>query len=1210
MRCSMILACSILCLPFALAHAQSNRHIEVRVRDELGQPLADAQVAVRPIVGLAADDAFFEAKQEPIKIIGRTTTDSAGVAKVDIAEDAGVKDQDYVRVTAWKLGYSPSTVLVMKATDVRCQPLQRRAVQIVDSDGQPVGGLQISREFAPSEQGLFEPPWWHTGKATTDELGVARIDVSSGHDSLTVRQPDGTQHRLTITDLFSRMTGRPSDYRDMVVATIERHGKLAGTLPADFVKDYGLRVQIHRQPGQVSLRDMLTVMTDVRLEDDGKFEFPALAEGNYWLIVYRKTPYSEATEPLKSQPVPVHPVQVLAGQTTHIQITTTPLAKISGRVQSSKGSGDFSSFRLMFSQHVPTGPTTSSTFYTAGTLCKSDGTFVAWLPGGRYTLTPGSMPGWRLSQPTEFEVGSGAASVTVKDMVVVPTKTHKVVWEAREMSASLFQTGLFERLYFRLNDGATADCVLSADGYGKVEIPEDAKLLGIAQIPHTGDAETKSAFVDRDESDDFRLELVTKLQGRSTNIGIRGRVVDKQNQPIAGVPVTITLGSEQMPVVSQRGAVPPMTFGSNVIDCVLTQHDGSYTIPPRQLLRNIVIPSRAGENECKFTFTASLAANPVPIEQTQVFQSKPEDWAETQVNIPDLVVEHSLAGNRLTGKLLDAQGQPSVGEPVRLSDRRHTIGTLTDREGNFQFDGLAGPTWLLRQRDWSIHAVSDYAQPLVLKVDSSATSGGAASETGDSSAARDAAGLEPRLDRTQRLALAKELLTKLPNVTATLLADDAYLDRDKFLADMALRNDMRTDETRLQFIAFWTDLSDEQLERQAAAAGKDFYKASILRMLADRHPSVAAYERVMQAIQLPATDIATVDRLVLLAGEVGLKLFHLGALDAHRAKLKQLVDASEALKAGARAQIPLPAGTSFLGSNTAILCRALSNPEEFKAKILEQLQIDPNEINAEERPLQMQTIGIFARMFPTELFDLPRDRTMFASQAWGELGATNPLAAVDAARQGKVSTDALRTVIQAALEAKHPDAREAFVQTMPLLLRQDASRILHPLPTSRASELGWYEAARNHSADLGRMAAWLLAYETLNGNYDDTTLSPLPIREMRMRGKLAVAYAIADHWPNLSRQIVDQSVTRTLNAVESEFGYVYQRDSDFSLVAYFQPQATVELLLRLQKRIDEEMKNAAAAGQPGAANAQAFGKRISLAKLKMSCLRGLLLEKL
>ncbi len=74
--------------------------------------------------------------------------------------------------------------------------------------------------------------------------------------------------------------------------------------------------------------------------------------------------------------------------------------------------------------------------------------------------------------------------------------------------------------------------------------------------------------------------------------------------------------------------------------------------------------------------------------------------------------------------MLDANGQPSAGELLRLADKRHIVRTLSNRDGEFAIDDVAGPTWLMRESDWSVRAVNDYAQPITCNFDEKASGAG------------------------------------------------------------------------------------------------------------------------------------------------------------------------------------------------------------------------------------------------------------------------------------------------------------------------------------------------------------------------------------------------------------------------------------------------------------------------------------------------------
>lgn len=1205
----------------AVAFAQSTRNIEVRVLDETGRPLADAQVILQPVaipMTQAIERTSFGAARSVRKIIGRATTNAEGLAAIDISTEEAIKADELVAATAWKRGYAPYSANILKGGELRCSRVRVRSMQVLDAEGKPVAGLKVTRDVASlnaeslgaTERELFDPPWWTTDEYVTNEFGLVTVECRfRGVQGGSIFEKDGTRHRFSISDINSRMAARLPDDRELTIVHLVRHGKLQGQLPAGTSQDYSVRMQKENKNSLSSVvarmeENPTTLLAEVRTTDEGQFTFDALEEGDYSLIAYRKTPYDGFVDaPLQRQPVAFNRVHIEAGKTASIQIGSEPLAKVSGRIVSDEMPTDLQGKTILLSKKIIVDARNGQFHPLVQAVCAADGSFVAWLPPGTFQAVPPAIDGYRSSPVPEFEIGVGAASFTLDSISLVKTKTLKVAWPGKPQIPSL-GSPLSSSVFFQLKDNSRADCVLSADGYGKLEIPVGAEVANIYLDPSTVGTATESAFIDRDDSENFDLELNTKAKGVSAVVGVRGKVVDSNNQPLAGVPVNITLTFE--PVASNVNNPTASSFmgtlGSQMIDLVLTQHDGTFQVPPRQLLRRLTIPGRENQNECKFIFSASTLVNPDAIEVRKTFQFKPSEWSESQVELPDLVIDRPMGGNRFSGKLLNAEGQPSAGELIRLNDKRHIVRALTDADGNFSFEDVAGPTWLLRQKDWSIRAISDYSQPMVFKFNSKGPN--------QQSGRAEPAGWK-RPDLNQRRALAKKVLQGVVNAQPSGLPEEAYLEPDQYFQGTLLRGGPNFDDARLQFANFWTELKDEQLVQLSEAASKSTYKSTFLRMLANRKPSAEAYQRAMDALELPEVDNFPADAMINEIAEVGLKLHTFGVLGPYRGKLQQFIDYWTTQKNKERAQLRLPANLPanaqrmwMMDSDSVLMCRALMNPEEFAANATEQLQSDLNELSPEDRATAVRNTSILMRLYPVEQLKLPAERMSASLEYFVDLGTLDPLAGLEAARRGTFSADSVRMIVQSAFSSGHPDAQRAFTESIPLMLQADSDLRRFAFSMGRPGELGWYKAVHGASDELGRIAAWILAFDYLNGKYDDAAARLLPMMERRSQNMLAIAYSIINEYPELCKQIVDRAAPRLLQQAEAEFDMPFARSSDVSLAAYFDAEGTVDVLLKLQKRLDEEMKN-----QPARqTNSRLYSRRNSLSTLRATCLRGLLLD--
>ena len=953
------------------------------------------------------------------------------------------------------------------------------------------------------------------------------------------------------------------------------------------------------------------------MEPDGKFRLNAVAEGWHWLIVYRRQPLDSATGEVPTrQPAAIYHVEVQAGKTAKVQVETVATAKVSGRVVCADSSIDLSDLRLMISRASSSEADNRNPqlHYMDRVQCKADGTFVCPLPVGRYQANCITANRWQAAAPLNFEVGSGAVSIATDELRVTPLKKAKVTWQREHRWANSLLSVMDSRLVFRSKDRQIGDCSLTADGYGIAYLIPNEEVTIITRENIIPSSQAVSAFVDKDPGENFDLELIKTPQGLATNIAMRGRVVDADGKGMSNVPVTIALTYEG----TSGSSIRSMQVSSQLLDVVLTERDGSFQIPPRQLLSRMTVPGRATTDEAKFIFTITTPANPQPIEAQKIFALKPDAWDVADIEFPDLVIDRPLGGSRLSGKVMNIEGQPSAGELLRLADKRRMVRTLSDREGHFTIEDLAGPTWLMRESDWSVRAVKEYSQPIVvdfLKVNATAVGGDQGWQ---------------RLEKAERIKLAKELIQAVPAPqgampfiparAAAIASDDFYLEPTKTFDQLLLMKGANGDLLRSQFIDFWTDLSDEKLRALADAMTQNSSRVQLLLMLADRRPNVAAYEKIMELIEYPDS----AERRNPLARQafdmlanVGVKLHLYGALDPHRGKIRQFLEqyAIEAARTppnpGGNAPNPLNA-RAMLPEELGVLplCRALLDPEQFAANTLEELQVNSAELSNEERVAQMRNAAIFLQLFPAQFSQLPPDRLAMSDGAMQNLGMQAPLQGIEAVKQGKLGPEYLRAVAASAFMNGHADAAEVFRESNKLFLQSDPTRTRISAGMfnvrNRQPDIVWYEAAKRTSPEFGRMAAWHLAYEYLSGKYEDNSMTILPMRERYHQQMLGAAYCLMDDFPDLAQQVAQRAIPRLLVNTEQEFGQTFGRGGDFSLVAWFAPRVACDVVMKLKKRLDEEQKNQPAGGR----DPRLYSKQNELATLRMTCLRGLLLDSL
>ncbi len=125
----------------------------------------------------------------------------------------------------------------------------------------------------------------------------------------------------------------------------------------------------------------------------------------------------------------------------------------------------------------------------------------------------------------------------------------------------------------------------------------------------------------------------------------------------------------------------------------------------------------------------------------------------------------------------------------------------------------------------------------------------------------------------------------------------------------------------------------------------------------------------------------------------------------------------------------------------------------------------------------------------------------------------------------------------------------------------------------------------------------------LSGRYDDLNVSILSVRDRNFQQMLTAAYCLSEDYPELATLMAQRAVPQMLKSAEQELAQSFSRASDISLAAWFEPQATTELLIKISKQLDEEKKQ-----QGARIDTRSFSKTNSLMSLRDSCLRGLLLD--
>ncbi len=357
--------------------------------------------------------------------------------------------------------------------------------------------------------------------------------------------------------------------------------------------------------------------------------------------------------------------------------------------------------------------------------------------------------------------------------------------------------------------------------------------------------------------------------------------------------------------------------------------------------------------------------------------------------------------------------------------------------------------------------------------------------------------------------------------------------------------------------------------------------------------------------------------------KAALKLHALGGLSPYQEKLRQFAE-----HADSKAQKAQPnSRVTSLGPGSepkpTDMCRALADLQQFAAKAIESLQWTREQLSREEWAAQAKQATIFMQLYPGEYIKLgdriPRPLNDRFVISWGEQA---PLQVLEAYQAGKINADMLRFGAEAAVVSGHPDGAAMFVEANKLLALTETTR-------SRASvsavlqlppDIAWYHAASRTSKALGRQAAWFLARDYLSGQYDFNMRGILPTQERSAEQLLAVAYCLQAEYPELARELVARNLPRALQNLEQGFEQPFRSDLDLSCIAWFDPQAAHDLMIKFNERLAEEKKKSAAAPAPGQAPGQPVqftpeAQRLqtmaaNLTLLRHSCLRGLLLDRL
>ncbi|MCC6509031.1 MAG: hypothetical protein IT423_07985, partial [Pirellulaceae bacterium] len=911
------------------AGAQTARQVTIKCLDQLDQPLADVSVSVvlqtgdRDSLGdtprdlpanlpanspndssadLSADKPTASA---PAAVF---TTDAQGEVTIDTHQLKLANPDAAVTLYGWKPGYRFCMVSVQKQATLRLYPQEMRTFQILDHQGQPVAGAEVELSASPALRAI--PSWTSQSPRVTDSMGVVRLPVSAEAlaASITVRTSAGVSFNASLLSIsFFRML----DPRDLTVVRLTETGRLQGTVPAQLAKQYRLQLQLAPDMSRQGLgRSWALVRPDIQIDANGRFDVPHVSAGKYWLTIERRLPFTPDSPEAAGQPESSQlldgPREVLiqAGQTTSLELKQASGARVTGTLVSTESDVDYSNLRVSFNRIISTGDSSNRMMQgrTATAVCNALGQYQAELLPGDYGVSLDTSNDFQQRQSQNFIVGPGAATVTVDDVSIIKTSPIQVrLVDAFSQDFLSTPNGLLS-VGMVAKDGEQKFCALTADGYGRAYLsaPLNEMEITLRNLKHPT---LNCRLIDRDPGKDMELVIDRQTQGQEGNVQLRGRVVDPSGVGLAGVPLQLTLTYHAMP--TGQTSVVPMSMSRSIFGRMVTQADGSISLPPMQVFKATTLsrslaPQMANSSfKIKFTFLLTADGAVGEVSSRHEIEVDPARWQSTpEIVFPDIVLPKRPEFQTVVGRLTDQQSQPLAGKIVWLSHDLSMIRALTDPDGQVQVEKVADPAWLLCEQDWSVRRLGDLSKPIELKSlsDQKTDSATEVAAVPAPASASESITLKTRLSLEERRKLAKEQIDQLPNQQRfgllRTLPLDAYLDPDKYFQTLRQRRNDISDSVRLSFIDFWNNLSDEQLEQLAEAMSDDNSRAAVYWILANRHPSQAAYEKVAELLTVPKSAVPGMlldENSVDLFGKVLVKLHRYSAVEPYYEKMQAYI---------------------------------------------------------------------------------------------------------------------------------------------------------------------------------------------------------------------------------------------------------------------------------------------------------------------------------
>jgi RNA polymerase sigma factor (sigma-70 family) len=667
---------------------RDQRRVTGVVVDAAGKPVAGADVWLTTH-GISGGGA---------EVFTRTRSDSQGRFQVTIPgrwfQTTSALRQE-LGLMAYKrgsqvavLGFNRTAVPPPSGTRLVLRPPPSATVKILAPDGKAVAGAQVSvaslacdqiyTDMTEEEAKYLAPQinaqaravslGWAIGKiavAVPEELSrllTARTDAQGNAtipdialDDMTgltvVSEAFGTQ----TSGLYLRGIKKPIAEISKTL-TLQPVGRLSGRVTAPdaaAVRGLSLTIVSHGDPNRP---DEIYVggLAVVKPDGEGRFEVPALAQGNLAFVVQ-----APKDSPLRAQVPAYRSLTLKAGATTNVTIPLKPAVRVKGVVRERGTGKPIAGMSLL----VGFGDGNSAEEVETD----AEGRYTALVPPGSVHRIPGTPAGYLpmtredRRQIDQAEVRAGMAEYEFPPIELSPATTLRgtvVDDEGRPVpgawvrAQTMTESHQFGHIQIKdLSAGTNERGEFVLEGIDpKVELRLRAKHK---------DAVTEKATVLRGEV----KQPLTLHVSKNHLLALTGRVVDASGKPIVGAKVEVWL----------RPWKPPPNLGTPQVVSfdgqpeIRTDEQGKFQTPR--------VLEREGE------YRAVVQAPGVQSGQTA--------WlavSETKgSSFPDLVVHRLLT---VEGRLRDRRGKPVAEAKVTHVDHRmQRRQTTTDADGRFHLPG-------------------------------------------------------------------------------------------------------------------------------------------------------------------------------------------------------------------------------------------------------------------------------------------------------------------------------------------------------------------------------------------------------------------------------------------------------------------------------------------------------------------------------------------